>query len=426
MDASTEGRAGVMAGPAHEPGADRSPIGLLVDDDLVAAADHHQESFARHQREFFRRLAEIDLRALWESDGCRDMAQWVSGRYHVSAYQARLWVDAAHALQDLPLISTSFENGGLSIDKTVQLARFASPGTEAELLPWAKRVTVRTIRRRTELAERREVSETVAADKDRSLTSWLFDNDTRMAIQLEVPAAEGAMAMTAIDRLAQRKPRDPDVEADAAGVELEGFDATVDQRRADAFLELCSQSIDSDFDADRATVVVHAELAALLGDGTGCEIDGGPVIHAETARRLLCDPRLEVVVRDSRHGDGACRAGGIVGIGRASRVVPAPLFRKVLERDGGCTFPGCGARRYIHAHHVWHWIFGGPTDLDNLTIVCGFHHRLIHERGWAVHLGGDGTTTWFAPGMRVYTRGTPGPCRRRSGRSLRPLLGCSE
>lgn len=42
--------------------------------------------------------------------------------------------------------------------------------------------------------------------------------------------------------------------------------------------------------------------------------------------------------------------------------------------------PGCGATRGLHAHHIRHWEHRGPTDLDNLVLVCRYHHRL-HHRG---------------------------------------------
>ena len=27
---------------------------------------------------------------------------------------------------------------------------------------------------------------------------------------------------------------------------------------------------------------------------------------------------------------------------------------------------------------------GGPTNLDNLITLCGFHHRLVHREGWQI------------------------------------------
>jgi hypothetical protein len=42
----------------------------------------------------------------------------------------------------------------------------------------------------------------------------------------------------------------------------------------------------------------------------------------------------------------------------------------------------CTNRHYVHAHHVRHWAHGGRTSLDNLVLLCSFHHRLLHEGGF--------------------------------------------
>ena len=56
----------------------------------------------------------------------------------------------------------------------------------------------------------------------------------------------------------------------------------------------------------------------------------------------------------------------------------------------GCAFPGCqrGAA-WSQVHHIVHWADGGPTSLDNAVLLCGAHHRLIHQGQWTVRLGGD-------------------------------------
>ena len=56
--------------------------------------------------------------------------------------------------------------------------------------------------------------------------------------------------------------------------------------------------------------------------------------------------------------------------------------------------------------HIWHWTKGGPTNLDNLVLVCSFHHRLVHEFGWGVELGAPGTSQWY---RRDGTSYEPGP-----------------
>jgi hypothetical protein len=46
---------------------------------------------------------------------------------------------------------------------------------------------------------------------------------------------------------------------------------------------------------------------------------------------------------------------------------------------------------------VWHWLDGGPTDLDNLALVCRAHHRAVHEDGWRLVRGPDGQFTATPP-----------------------------
>ena len=66
------------------------------------------------------------------------------------------------------------------------------------------------------------------------------------------------------------------------------------------------------------------------------------------------------------------------------------MRRALKHRDGGCRFPGCGLH-ICDAHHVEHWAAGGETNLDNLMLLCRFHHRALHEGGFRVVLDADGS-----------------------------------
>jgi hypothetical protein len=47
-------------------------------------------------------------------------------------------------------------------------------------------------------------------------------------------------------------------------------------------------------------------------------------------------------------------------------------------RDGGGVFPGCERPlAWCEAHHLRHWLQGGPTDLANLALLCLAHHRAV-------------------------------------------------
>jgi hypothetical protein len=74
-------------------------------------------------------------------------------------------------------------------------------------------------------------------------------------------------------------------------------------------------------------------------------------------------------------------------LGRSSRVV-SPALRRLLGAVDGerCRFPGCTHTRDLHAHHLTFWSDGGRTDLANLALLCGRHHRLLHQAGYVLTL----------------------------------------
>jgi hypothetical protein len=70
----------------------------------------------------------------------------------------------------------------------------------------------------------------------------------------------------------------------------------------------------------------------------------------------------------------------------------------VLERDGWkCTYPGCGARTNLHVHHIVFRSRGGGDEPWNLTVVCNFHHNLIHRERIAVRGRAPVPLEWTPP-----------------------------
>jgi hypothetical protein len=311
-------------------------------------------------------------------------------RYGISCWKANRWIAAAHALERLPRLSDALASGGLGLDKVVELTRFASTEKEAGLISWAKRVSCATIRHRADLEKRASIEEDLDAERSRFVSWWWFDEGRRLGLEAELPAAQGAIVVRALERAADAIPPMPD--------ERDDFFAPA--RRADALVALCSARIAREADQDRATVVVHAQLDGIERGMGGCEIEGGPVVHPQTVRRLLCNARVQSVLEDG--------GGNVIGLGRTSREPSAWMLRQVRYRDRECRFPGCGARRFTEAHHVVWWRHGGRTDLDNLLLICSFHHRLVHEHGWSVKRDPDGTVEWFLPGGAHYRAG-PSP-----------------
>jgi hypothetical protein len=142
--------------------------------------------------------------------------------------------------------------------------------------------------------------------------------------------------------------------------------------------------------ADRYQVVVHVDEKSLSGGAGRADLP----IH--TLERLTCDGSVVCVVDDTN--------GTPLDVGRKQRTVSTPLKRAVFARDRVCTFPGCERKRYLDAHHLEHWAHGGETTLENLTLLCTHHHRLLHEGGFSVERAEDGTLTFMRADGRVIPR----------------------
>jgi Domain of unknown function (DUF222)/HNH endonuclease len=144
---------------------------------------------------------------------------------------------------------------------------------------------------------------------------------------------------------------------------------------------------------------------------------GHPDKHGQDA--LGPDPGAS----DHHHHPGSGGAGGLVArlraaaallppalggapsqpleVGRTSRVVTPAQRAALLVRDGGCAIPGCQRPpAWCEAHHLRHWLHGGPTDLANLALVCRAHHRAVHEGGWQLVRQADGRLTATPPHRR--------------------------
>jgi uncharacterized protein DUF222 len=395
-------------------------------DDLVSKMDAAHTRASAAQRELFLLILQAEGRdELWQQGGARDLAHWLCMRYSISTWKAHRWIAAAHALEELPRIDRAFETGQLGVDKVVELTRFATASTEDRLVRWAKTVSGARIRRRAELETRDSVSVDQDARKARTLSMWYVGEHRVFRLEAQLPAADGAVVAQAIRRQAEQVPSDPDALSPESS------------RLADGLVRVCSGAIAADPDPDRATVVVHVQARALgevssgnpkgatkartgqdpsgptpirangtepglpaviAAEITSAEIDRGPVIHPVVAARLTCDARIQVVVENLR--------GEALAMGRTSRVPSAAMMRQLRHRDRECTFPNCGATRFLVAHHLVFWSRGGPTDLESMALDCSLHHGFVHERGWSQRRDPDGRIQWFRPDGSLYV---PGP-----------------
>jgi hypothetical protein len=97
-----------------------------------------QTAVTESQHKLLEAIAECAQYETWREEGCRDFPQWVAAQLQSSTWSARRWVKAAEALPELPLISAALIEERLSIDKVLELSRFATPQSERGLIAWAR------------------------------------------------------------------------------------------------------------------------------------------------------------------------------------------------------------------------------------------------------------------------------------------------
>src|SRR5919204_1198966 len=220
--------------------------------DLVSAIDDVYRVISLGHRDLLSLLAQADREELWRNEGARDMAHWVQMHLQVSWWKADRWVRAAHALESLPLTSEALASGVLSIDKVVELTRFATPRTEARLIAWAETVSTAAIRHRADVESRPAPEDARAAEATRFLEYRWMDGGLMLGLRAELPAPEGAAVMAAIEARVGSVPTLPGEE-----------ELHVSARRADALVGSCTQARGSGRSEPPPTVVVHVRAEAL-------------------------------------------------------------------------------------------------------------------------------------------------------------------
>jgi hypothetical protein len=250
--------------------------------------------------------------------------------------------------------------GRFSLDQVGVIAERAADGSDEHYAQLAECATVSQLRNAIKL-EPRPDPEPRPEPPRRSVSKTGDEQSTTYKITL--PHDEAAVVDAALDShrdalIAQWK-RDHD-----------DGGASPMPNTADGFMSLVVAGWDAEVAArphgQRTTVVVHVDLESRVA-----ALHLGPMLSDDDRRYLTCDATCEVWFQ---------RDGRVIGAGRATRTVGRRLRRVLEHRDRCCVVPGCGATRGLHAHHIVHWEDGGPTELDNLVLVCPYHHR-AHHRG---------------------------------------------
>jgi hypothetical protein len=347
------------------------------------------------QYRFLVLVEQHDREGCWIDDGgAVSCAHWLNWKCGIDLGAAREKVRVAHALAALPAISAAMAAGELSYSKVRALTRVATADTEGALLRMARNGTAvdveRIVRGYRRAQEVLEVGREAAQFAARTV-HWYHDDDGSLVLKACLPAEAGAVLVKALEAAApdgRLRHREADVPAEASSSKppADGRSAA-SQSRADALVAMAEGFLAGQASTlgsgARRQIVVHVDAATLLRrEGGRCELEAGPSIAVETARRLGCDASRLTIIENQR--------GEPLDVGRRTRTIPPAIYRALRARDKGCRFPGCTHSRFVDGHHIRHWADGGATRLSNLVLLCRFHHRQVHEGGVRVTRLDDG------------------------------------
>ena len=381
--------------------------------EIVADLDVLVSWMAQAEAALLTRVREVGAQGIAHRDGASSPAVWLRNRYRMAISTAHRYVKLAAAVDAAPQpVHDAVVGAEVNLDRAdvivrslaelpndvgvevrdraaKELVRLAGELCPAQLSVVGERILHVVAPDAADEADREALERAEArAREGRGFTMTPDPSGVGVRLTGRLTDEGAAVLRAAIDPLS-----DPGRNHDVASA---GEDArTTAQRRSDALVEVCRLALNTAGlprdGGDRPQVVVTIPYDVMereLGAGT---LDNGDRITPESARRLACDCRLLPIVLDGR--------GQPMDVGRTRRLVSGTLRRALVARDRGCAFPGCDrGPRWTDGHHVVPWAAGGSTALENLALLCGYHHAGIHRAGgWTMHMAADGFPVFVPP-----------------------------
>jgi hypothetical protein len=338
----------------------------------------------------------------YDLDGSVSPVHWIRHQCNMGGGAAADRVAVGEQLMNMPESTEALAGGDIGFAHLALIARtataLAETGSnrqfdETHLLKKAKEFSVGRFRifcdhqRHANDPEGYAAEETQAVE-DRSLT-LSSGVSGRVWVRGVLDAEGGAVLRIALEPLAKSTGK--------------GDERRLARRLADALVELAGHALDSGMIPQRPHLQVTTTLETLL-QRTGApaaDLELSLPISAASVERLACDCNVTRILRGSD--------SQVIDVGRSKRVM-SPAQRRALQvRDKGCRWPGCDRpASYTSAHHLVHWVEGGPTDLDNLALLCRRHHWLVHEGKWQLIKTDDGELIAVPPQLDLFERLTSG------------------
>ncbi|HEY2599765.1 MAG TPA: DUF222 domain-containing protein [Candidatus Dormibacteraeota bacterium] len=358
-------------------------LARALEDEICEVSAHAHAAMAQVARA----SARFDAIGGWCAGGIRSFPHWMTINAGFDMRTASELVRVGQCLESLPRISEAFKSGRLSFDKVRQITTVATPASEEVLLGVAQGASGTQLARICH--ELRRIADAEAPKRAEEQLAqrglWMhWDDDGMLVLMARLTAEDAAVVKAALESITGSQPVRPAVD-DA----IDPADDRWAARRSDALVAMSEHVLAGGAESlvtspAARQVVVHVDARVLTGESSEgrCFVEGGAPLSAAAALRLGCDAEAICLVE---------RDGLPIDVGRKQRIVPDKLRLALHVRDRFCRFPGCSVpAQRTEAHHFEHWAFGGPTNLDNLLLLCGFHHRRHHDGAYRIRKSAHG------------------------------------
>ena len=370
-------------------------VAALSDDELVERMAALGRERSRVEAMLAVTAAEMHRRA-----GGRVVAAMMRERLHLSARQATADTELAASLAEFPSTVAAWRAGEITAGHARVIARVAADPDhcdEPALLEMARGYPVDMFARMTRSVMKPGVSaEERNRQRENRWASLVQDPDGSWRLSAYFDADDGKRVSLAFNAMVRTYRTGTTFYGSGP---IEGL--TPAQRRADALANLITG--EGPHNRPKTTLLMIADYDTVARELKNLRYDDGLPVAADRIAELAAQAKILPAIFNAK--------GDPLWLGRADRNASAGQRIALAARDGGCV--NCAApAEGGEPHHIEWFSRGGPTDVDNLALLCERCHHLIHDDGWQLH--SDGGQLKLKPPERPmpHPRSRPGADRQ--------------
>ena len=333
--------------------------------------------------------------------GGRGAAAIMRERLNVSARQATADVELAASLDEFPATREAWRAGEITVGHARVIARVGADPEHADepaLLEMARGYPVDMFARMTrQYMSTQDSSAEHSRQRQNRWASLVQDPDGSWRLSAYYDHCTGKRISMAFEQMVRtyRNGEGPHERV------------TYQQRRADALANLITG--EGAFGRPKTTMLVIADYDAASRELRDLRYDDGLPVPADQIARIAAEAKILPAVFSAE--------GDPLWLGRTQRDASAGQRMVLAARDGGCV--NCGSPvEGTEPHHIEWFSRGGPTDIDNLALLCERCHHLIHDDNWQLHRN-NGRHRLQPP---AHPRPQPGPAPGPAARAEQNLV----